>query len=615
MASASSHASLPGPAPPRAAPLRHRVRRLQGPREPAPPPRGARLLPDRRPRDLVGGRGRERRARAAAPAVLRRPALDGDSRERGRDPVNSPIRPKETQMNPAAQPYPRRWQALGVLALSLLVITMGNTILNVGLPTIREELDASSSQLQWIVDSYLLVFAGLLLAAGSLGDRFGRKRALISGLVVFGLGSVFAALSTDATTLIASRALMGLGAAGIMPTTLSILTNIFPSNERPKAIAAWAAVSGLGIAIGPISGGFLIEHFAWSSIFLINVPVVAACLVGATVLVPNSRDPESPKLDLAGTGLSIAGLSAVVWALIEAPERGWGSPIILAAFTAGAAIIAAFIAWERHTDHPMLDVSVFGNLRFSAASISITFVFFALMGVMYFLTTYLQSVLGYSALQAGIKMVPIAIGMILASRLAVGLTRRLGTQFPVAFGLAHVAGALAMIAMFDTDTSGLQIAIALGTLGQGMGLAMSPATEAIMGALPRAKAGIGSAMNDVVREVGGTLGIAVLGSLLTSSYGSGMNDATAGLPAAAAEAASDSVGGAHEVAAQLGGAGGAKLIDTANSAFVDAMATTATLAAAAAVIGALIALAFLPSRARDEESPAHGFDRLEPVPA
>jgi EmrB/QacA subfamily drug resistance transporter len=527
--------------------------------------------------------------------------------------VSPPIPLKETEMNPAIQPYPRRWQALGVLALSLLVITMGNTILNVGLPTIREELDASSSQLQWIVDSYLLVFAGLLLAAGSLGDRFGRKRALMTGLVVFGLGSVFAALSTDATMLIASRALMGLGAAGIMPTTLSILTNIFPSNERPKAIAAWAAVSGLGIAIGPISGGFLIEHFAWSSIFLINLPVVAACLIGAVVVVPNSRDPESPKIDLPGTGLSIAGLSAIVWALIEAPERGWGSPLILAAFAAGAAIIAAFIAWERHTDHPMLDVSVFRNRRFSAASISITFVFFALMGVMYFLTTYLQSVLGYSALQAGVKMLPIALGMILASKLAVGMTRRLGTKFSVAFGLAHVAGALAMVAMFDTDTSGLQIALALGTLGQGMGLAMSPATDAIMGALPRAKAGIGSAMNDVVRELGGTLGVAVLGSILSSSYSSSMGDATAGLPHPAAAAASDSVGAAHEVAAQLGGRAGAKLIDTANSAFVNAMTTTATLAAAAAVIGALIALAFLPSRARAEAPAPLGPDALAPA--
>src|SRR3954471_19767075 len=224
------------------------------------------------------------------------------------------------------QPYPRRWQALGVLALSLLVITMGNTILNVGLPTIREELDASSSQLQWIVDSYLLVFAGLLLAAGSLGDRLGRKPALVAGLITFGLGSALAALSDTSSALIASRALMGLGAAGIMPTTLSILTNIFPANERPKAIAAWAAVSGLGIAIGPISGGFLIEHFTWNSIFLINLPVVAICLIGAAVLVPNSRDPESPRIDLPGTALSIAGLGAIIWALIEAPERGWSVP-------------------------------------------------------------------------------------------------------------------------------------------------------------------------------------------------------------------------------------------------------------------------------------------------
>ena len=415
------------------------------------------------------------------------------------------------------QPYPRRWQALGVLALSLLVITMGNTILNVGLPSIREELDASSSQLQWIVDSYVLVFAGLLLAAGSLGDRFGRRRALASGLVVFGLGSVLASLSTDATMLIASRALMGLGAAGIMPTTLSILTNIFPSNERPKAIAVWAAVSGLGVAIGPISGGFLLEHFDSSSIFLINLPVVVACLIGRASRSCRIRaTPTRPSSTCPARGLSIAGLSAVVWALIEAPEHGWGSPIILAAFAAGAAIIAAFIAWERHTDHPMLDVSVFRNLRFSAASISIAFVFFALMGVMYFLTMYMQSVLGYSPLEAGVKMLPIAIGMVLASKLAIGLTRRLGTKFSVTLGLANVAGALTMIATFDTDTTGLQIALALGTLGLGMGFAMSPATEAIMGALPRAKAGIGSAMNDVVREVGGMLGIAVLGSILSS---------------------------------------------------------------------------------------------------
>jgi EmrB/QacA subfamily drug resistance transporter len=513
------------------------------------------------------------------------------------------------------QPYPRRWQALGVLALSLLVITMGNTILNVGLPTIREQLDADSSQLQWIVDSYLLVFAGLLLAAGSLGDRFGRKRALMSGLVIFGLGSVLATLATDATMLIASRGLMGLGAAGIMPTTLSILTNIFPAAERPKAIAAWAAVSGIGVALGPISGGFLIEHFAWSSIFLINLPVVGACLIGAAVLVPNSRDPEPPRIDLPGTALSIAGLTMDVWALIEAPARGWGSPVILTVFAAGAATIGAFIAWERRTAHPMLDVSVFRNLRFSAASISIAFVFFALMGVVFCLTTYLQSVLGYSALQSGVKMLPIAVGMVFASKLAVGLTRRLGTKVSVASGLGLVAAALAMIAGFATETTGLSIALALGTLGLGMGFAMSPATEAIMGSLPRAKAGIGSAMNDVVREVGGTLGVAVLGSVLSSGYGSGMGTATDGMPAEVAAAASDSVGAAHEAGAQIGGAGGAQLIDAANNAFVEAMTTTATLAAAAALAGALIALAFLPSRARAEIPVPLGSAVLEPAAA
>jgi DHA2 family multidrug resistance protein-like MFS transporter len=311
-----------------------------------------------------------------------------------------------------------------------------------------------------------------------------------------------------------------------------------------------------------------------------------------------------------GTGPSIAGLSAIVWALIEAPEKGWTSPTILAAFAAGAAIIGAFIAWERHTDHPMLDVSVFRNLRFSAASISIACVFFALMGVMFCLTTYLQSVLGDSALQAGVKMLPIALGMILASKLGVGLTRRFGTKLSVASGLSLVAGALAMIAMFDTDTRGLQIAVALGTLGLGMGFAMSPATEAIMGALPRAKAGVGSAMNDVVREVGGTLGIAVLGSILSSGYGSAMADATAGLPHAAADAASDSVGAANEVGAQVGGRAGARLIETANGAFVDAMTTTATLAAATAVIGALIALAFpvqtgRPDDERERDRPSY----------
>jgi EmrB/QacA subfamily drug resistance transporter len=517
-------------------------------------------------------------------------------------------------MSPVPTLYARRWQALGVLALSLFLVTVGNTILNVGLPTIRDDLGASSSQLQWIVDGYLLVFAGLLLTAGSLGDRFGRRRALVNGLVIFGVGSTLAALSDSSNALIASRALMGLGAAGIMPTTLSILTNIFPASERPKAIAAWAGVSGLGIAVGPITGGWLLEHFSWNSTFLVNLPIVAACLLGAVLLVPESRDPEQPKLDIPGAALSIAGLSSIVWGLIEAPEKGWGDGAIIGAFALGVTILAAFIAWERHTAHPMLDVSVFRNLRFSAASISVTFVFFALMGVLFFLTTYMQAVLGYSALDTGIRVLPVAFGMVVASKLSIGLVQRLGTKVVVAAGLGTVAAALAMETGFGVDTGYTQIATALFLMGTGMGLAMAPATEAIMGSLPKAKAGIGSAMNDVVREVGGTLGVAVLGSLLTSSFASAMDGSVAGLPAEQAEAASDSVGAAHEVAAHVGGGAAAKLIDASNHAFVDAMATTASIAAAVALAGALIAAAFLPSRARTPRL-ATGAELPQPAPA
>ncbi|MDQ3741346.1 MAG: DHA2 family efflux MFS transporter permease subunit, partial [Actinomycetota bacterium] len=463
-------------------------------------------------------------------------------------------------MTSQPQLYPHRWKALIVLALSLLVVSIDNTILNVALPTIRAELDASSSELQWIVDSYLLVFAGLLLAAGTLGDRFGRRRALFVGLTIFGIGSVLAALSDGSTALIASRALMGVGGAAIMPTTLSIIANMFPAHERPKAIAIWAAVSGMGIALGPITGGFLIEHFAWSSVFLVNLPVVVVCLIAGAALVPESRDERKPRLDVRGALLSVAGLTAIVWGLIEAPERGWTSGTILAAFATGAAIMLAFVWWERRCKQPMLEVSVFRNLRFSAASVSITFVFFALMGVMYFMTTYLQSVLGYGALKAGIRTVPIAVGLIASSKLSVALTARFGTKIVVANGLATVAGALVLLSTASVDSGYWLVGTALAQMGLGIGLSMAPATDAIMGALPKAKAGIGSAMNDVVREVGGTLGVAVLGSVLTSTYASGMHDATAGLTGAAEEAASDSVGAAHEVAAQVGGDAGAALV-------------------------------------------------------
>src|SRR6185436_9001938 len=371
-------------------------------------------------------------------------------------------------------------KALVVLAVSLLVVSIGNTILNVALPTIQEELDASASELQWIVDGYLLVFAGLLLTAGGLGDRLGRRRALIFGLVLFGLASVAASLATSSGQLIAARALMGVGAAAIMPTTLSVITNIFPDDERPKAIAIWSAIAGSGVAIGPVAGGFLIEAVDWHGIFLINVPIILACLVGAVALVPESRDEKSERLDWIGALVSIAALTALVWALIEAPERGWTSLPILAAFATAGVLMAGFVGWERRVAHPLLEVSVFMNRSFSAASASIAFISFALMGVLYFLTTYLQSVLGFSALDAGVRMLAIAAGIMLAAKSSVRLVARLGTKTVVAAGLTAVGLAFVALSGFQTDTGDLPLALTLATMGFGMGLTMAPATEAIM---------------------------------------------------------------------------------------------------------------------------------------
>src|SRR4051812_17780416 len=308
---------------------------------------------------------------------------------------------------------PRRWWTLAVLCLSLLVIGLDNTILNVALPTLQRDLDASSSQLQWIVDVYMLVFAGVLLTAGSLGDRFGRKRALTFGLVVFGLGSLGSALANSPELLIAMRGLMGIGGAFIMPSTLSILTATFPANERGKAIGIWSGVSGIGIAIGPVAGGWLIEHASWSWIFLVNLPIVVVALAAGRLLVPESRDEAEPKLDPRGFVLSFVALTALIWGLIEAPSRGWTDGLVLGAFAFAALMLVAFVAWERRAPAPMLDLKLFRNPRFSASSAAISLAFFALFGVIFFLTQYLQEVRGYSALDAGLRTLPVAAGLVI----------------------------------------------------------------------------------------------------------------------------------------------------------------------------------------------------------
>ena len=498
---------------------------------------------------------------------------------------------------------PRRWWTLVVLCFSLLVISLDNTILNVGLPTIQDDLDASSSQLQWIVDAYMLVFAGVLLTAGALGDRFGRKKALAFGLAVFGLGSGLSALAGSAEMLIATRALMGVGGAFIMPSTLSILTATFPASERGRAIGIWAGVSGLGIAIGPVAGGWILENADWSWIFIVNLPFVLFALLAGRWLVPESRDPSAPRLDIPGFVLSTAGLTALVWGIIEAPRDGWTDPAILAAFGAAVVLLAAFIAWELHARQPMLDVRLFRNPRFSAASGAITLAFFAMFGTVFFLTQYLQSVLGFSALEAGVRVLPVAVGLVIGGPSSARLAERVGTKVVVALGMTLIATGLALMVGYEVDTAYGYVALTQVVLGLGIGMAMAPATESIMGSLPLAKASVGSAVNDATRTTGGALGVAVLGSLLSSGYRADMDAAVSGLPASAADAARDSLGGAIAVAAQ---GGGSRLVTTAQEAFVSGMHSAVVVAAGIALAGALIALVFLPARAPEHavEHPA-----------
>jgi EmrB/QacA subfamily drug resistance transporter len=488
----------------------------------------------------------------------------------------------------------RRWWTLGVMALSLLVIGLDNTILNVALPTLVRELGASASQLQWMVDAYILVFAGLLLTMGAIGDRFGRKRALSIGLLLFGLGSLGAAFSGSANMLIATRAAMGIGGALIMPSTLSIITNVFSGPERGRAIAAWAAVSGLGIIGGPVLGGWLLEHFWWGSVFLVNVPIVLFAVLAGYFLVPESKDPNATPLDPVGAGLSIAGLSALVYAIIEAPANGWTDPLILAAFAIAAVLLGWMVWWELRTPHPMLQMSFFRNPRFSAASASITLVFFAMFGTVFLIAQYLQFVLGFSPFEAGLRVMPVAT-LIVAAPLSARLTEKLGSKIVVTTGLVIVAIALTVISGVEIDGGYGRVALALSIMGFGMGMTMAPATDSIMGSLPLAKAGVGSAMNDTTRQVGGALGVAVLGSVLASTYSAAMTPLVTALPPPAAELALDSVGGAARVAAEIGEAGAA-LVRAAASAFVDGMGNAALVAAGVALAGAVVSAVFLPSR-------------------
>ena len=507
--------------------------------------------------------------------------------------------------------HERRWMILGVLCMSLLIIVMDNTILNVAIPSLITELGATNSQVQWIIDSYVLVFAGLLLTTGSLSDRFGRKGALQLGIVLFGIGSAAAAMSSSANGLIFTRAFMGIGGALIMPATLSILINVFRDPvERGRAIAVWAGFSGLGVAIGPISGGFLLEHFSWSSVFWVNLPIGATALVLGAFLVPTSRDPNQGKIDPLGAVLSFVGLASLLFAIIEGPSKGWTSPLVLGSFALAVATIASFLIWERRTSHPMLDLSVFENPRFSAGSGTITIVFFAMFGSMLLMTQYWQLVHGYSPLQAGIRLLPYAATMMIVAPLSARFVERLGTKQVVMTGLGLVVAGMLALSTIAADSPYPIVITYFMLMAAGMGMTMAPATEAVMGSLPRAKAGVGSAINDTTRQVGGALGVAVIGTVVSSVYSARIVDLGGVFELAPDQLvrAESSLGAAQGLALSLGDQAGA-FAAAAGDGFVDAMSIGLRLAALAVAGAFVVAWKFLPSHATEPEFEV--IDRLE----
>ncbi len=491
--------------------------------------------------------------------------------------------------------HERRWGILGVLVVALLVVVLDNTVLNVALKTIQEDLAATQSQLAWSINSYTLVFAGLLFTFGLLGDRFGRKQMLIIGLVLFGLASLASAYAQSPDQLIVARALMGIGAAAVLPSTLSIITNVFEPQERGKAIGIWSASVGLGVVLGPVVGGALLEQFWWGSVFLINVPVVLLGIGLVSWLVPESRNPSPGRLDPVGVLLSIVGLALLTYGIIEGGEQGsLTSPEVLATTLGGVAVLIAFVAYELRSDHPALDIRLFRNPSFSASVGAIGLVFFAAFGLLFFMTFYLQLVRGYSPLETGLLYLPFASAQLLFAPLSGSLVNRFGTRAVAAFGLFLVAVTMAVITQFDADTSLWVLGATFFVQGAGMANVLPPVTTAVMGAVPREKAGVGSAMTNTVRQVGGALGVAVLGSLLAAQYRDGVAPALGSLPAGARDAAGESLGSTLAAADQAAPQLAAQIREAAVPAFIDGMHLAAFVATGVAALGMLFVLRWMP---------------------
>ena len=503
--------------------------------------------------------------------------------------------------------YRRRWWILAILSVSLFLVVVDNLIINVALPTLQRELNASTTALQWIVDSYSLVFAGLLLAGGGIGDRWGRKRALQVGLVLFAGCSAVAGLSDGTGSLIFWRGAMGVGAALVFPATLAIITNIFVDPvERAKAVGLWSAVSGMAVAFGPVAGGFLLEHFWWGSVFLINLPIAAVARVVGARILPDSKGNESGPIDKVGFVLSVLAVTALVYTVIESPHWGWGSAASNTGFVIAAAALFGFIKWELVHEHPLLEVSFFKNPRFSAATASLGIAFFCLFGFTFLVTQYFQFVRGYDTLSAGLHTLPFAVGAGVTAPWAARLALRIGTKRVVALGLVNMAIGLWISSRLTPSSSYWgHVVIGMVLMANGLSFVTSPSTDAVMGSLPLEKAGVGSAVNDISREVGGTLGVAVVGSIFVSLYGpriterfssvTGLIDA---LPRGVYEAAQDSVGAAFSVAENSPESARAVVRAAVSDSFMHGFTRATIIPAVVAVIGAVFALLFLPNRSR-----------------
>jgi len=493
-----------------------------------------------------------------------------------------------------ADVFRRRWTILGVLCTSLLIIVIGNTSLNVALPKMSEALGLTNSQQQWVVDAYSLVFAGMLFTAGTIGDRFGRKGALQFGLVLFLIGTSIAAVGHGSGQIIVARAVMGFAAAFVMPSTLSILTNVFPAHERPKAIAIWAGISGAGAAIGPVTSGFLLEHFWWGAVFLVNVPMIILALVAGAILVPTSKDPDEHKLDAPGALLSIIGLGSLVYAIIEGPYHGWGSLTTLGTFALSIVALGLFALRELTAEHPMLDLRYFRDRRFSVASGGMMLTFFAMFGSFFLVAQYFQLVLGYSPFESGLLLLPMAITMMAIAPQVPKLVARFGAARVVPFGLGLTGFGLFMFSTLGVHTPVWHVYFAIIPMAAGMASTMTPLTTLIMASVPLTRAGVGSAMNDTTRELGGALGVAVLGTLVSSRFLAIMGPKVAALPAAAKSVALSGLAGSLGVASDkhVPHAAGVQLANAAKSAFVDGVGV-ATMVGSAVVLVAAVAAWFL----------------------